>query len=180
MSKPIILLLSDDFRMHSGISTMSRALIYGTVHCYDWVQIAGAREHPENGKSINCNESVRKETNVSDANVTIYPTNGYGNEDLLFTIIAKENPQVILHFTDPRYWEWLYAMEREIRKKIPLTYLNIWDNLPYPMWNKPFYQSCDALFSISKQTYNINKWVLGPENCVTLDGELDKDGNLIK
>jgi hypothetical protein len=29
-----------------------------------------------------------------------------------------------------------------------------------PMWNRPFYQSCDALLSISKQTLNINKLVL--------------------
>jgi hypothetical protein len=48
------------------------------------------------------------------------------------------------------------------------------------MWNKPFYESCDALFSISKQTYNINKWVLGPENCTSIDGDFDKDGNVVK
>jgi hypothetical protein len=29
------------------------------------------------------------------------------------------------------------------------------------MYNKEFYESCDALFGISKQTVNINKIVLG-------------------
>ena len=29
------------------------------------------------------------------------------------------------------------------------------------MYNKAFYESCDALFGISKQTVNINKLVLG-------------------
>lgn len=180
MAKKKILLLSDDLRMHSGVSTMSRELVIGTVHHYDWVQIAGAINHPDQGKIINLSDEVRKNTNIQDAYVTLYPTAGYGNEDILYTVIARENPHAIMHFTDPRYWGWLYAIERELRKKIPITYLNIWDDLPYPMWNRPFYESCDALFSISKQTYNINKWVLGPENCTTLVGDFDKDGNIIK
>ena len=57
---------------------------------------------------------------------------------------------------------------------MPLTYLNIWDDIPYPMYNRPFYESCDALFSISKQTYNINKWVMGEENVCTInDGPMN-------
>lgn len=178
MAKKKILLLSDDLRMHSGVSTMSRELVMGTVHHYDWVQIGGAREHPDEGKLFDLNDQARKQTGVQDAYVMVYATKGYGSEDLLFSIMAKEKPDAIMHFTDPRYWRWLYALEREIRKKTPITYLNIWDDLPYPMWNKPFYQSCDSLFSISKQTYNINKWVLGPENCTTVNGDLDKEGNL--
>jgi len=34
-------------------------------------------------------------------------------------------------------------------------YYTIWDDLPYPRWNEPFYESCDLLMGISKQTYNI-------------------------
>ena len=49
----------------------------------------------------------------------------------------------------------------EIRKNIPISYLNIWDNYPAPMYNKEFYESCDLLMGISKQTVNINKLVLG-------------------
>ena len=51
-------------------------------------------------------------------------------------------------------------MEREIRKKIPITYLNIWDDYPAPMYNRPYYEACDLLMGISKQTVNINKLVL--------------------
>jgi hypothetical protein len=61
---------------------------------------------------------------------------------------------------------------------MPLIYLDIWDCIPYPMYNRPFYESCDALFAISKQTDNINKMVLGPENCCRVDGWYDKDGML--
>jgi hypothetical protein len=44
--KKKILLLSDDFRMHSGIATQSKEFIVGTLDKYDWVQIGGAINHP--------------------------------------------------------------------------------------------------------------------------------------
>ena len=54
--------------------------------------------------------------------------------------------------TDPRYFTFIFNMEQEIRKQIPITYLNIWDDYPAPMYNKPFYEACDLLMGISKQT----------------------------
>ena len=175
-----ILLLSDDLRMHSGIATMSRELVVGTAHHYDWAQIAGAVKHPENGKVIDLSDATNKQLGISNSYVRLYPTDGYGNEQMLFNVMEIEKPDAIMHFTDPRYWGWLYAVENQIRKKIPLTYLDIWDDLPYPMWNKQAYESCDALFAISKQTDNINKWVLRPEKCLAVDGYYDSTGNLIK
>jgi hypothetical protein len=81
--------------------------------------------------------------------------------DILRQLIAIEKPDAIMLITDPRYFIWLFAMENEIRKNIPITYLNIWDDYPAPMYNKPYYESCDLLMGISKQTVNINKLVLG-------------------
>jgi glycosyltransferase involved in cell wall biosynthesis len=52
-------------------------------------------------------------------------------------------------------------MENELRKKLPIVYLNIWDCTPAPAYNTEFYESCDALFGISKQTALINQIVLG-------------------
>ena len=52
-------------------------------------------------------------------------------------------------------------MENEVRKQTPIMYLNIWDDYPAPMYNKAYYESCDLLMGISKQTVNINKLVLG-------------------
>ena len=40
-------------------------------------------------------------------------------------------------------------------------YLNIWDNFPAPMYNRPYYESVDLLMAISKQTKLINELVLG-------------------
>jgi glycosyltransferase involved in cell wall biosynthesis len=177
--KPTILLLSDDLRMNSGIATMSRELVLSTVHKYNWVQLAGAINHPEKGKAFDLSQDTNKLKNLKDAYVKIYPVDGYGNEQVLYQCIAMEQPQAILHFTDPRFWGWLYALERQIRSSIPLTYLNIWDDTPYPMYNRGFYESCDALFSISKQTMNINKWVLEPKNCVTIADEGKMNGKTL-
>ena len=180
MKKKKILLLSDDLRMHSGVATMSRELVLGTLHHYDWVQIAGAIKHPEAGKIVDMKDACDKLNGKNDNYLKLYPVDGYGDEEILYQIMALEKPDAIMHFTDPRFWGWLYNIEHQVRSKIPLTYLDIWDDLPYPMWNKPFYQSCDALFAISKQTDNINKWVLGPENCTSIYGDFDRNGKLIK
>ena len=42
-----------------------------------------------------------------------------------------------------------------------MIYLNIWDDMPAPLYNKSYYESCDTLMAISKQTQNINRLVLG-------------------
>jgi glycosyltransferase involved in cell wall biosynthesis len=178
MAKRKILLLSDDLRMHSGVATMSRELVLGTVKRYDWVQIAGAIQHPDKGKVINMDAASAQVSGVKDAKVMLYPVDGYGNEELLFSVIEREKPDAIMHFTDPRFWGWLYAIERQIRSKMPLTYLNIWDDVPYPMYNRPYYESCDLLMSISKQTYNINKWVLGLDKVSTIDSK-DTDNKTV-
>ena len=158
-----ILLLSDDLRFPSGVGTMSRELVLGTCHRYNWVQIGAGINHPDKGKVLDLNASVTEETGVPDPSVKIIPSDGYGDPQTLRSILKSEKPDALMMFTDPRYWIWLFNMEREIRSKIPIIYLNIWDNPPYPMYNRAFYKSCDALFGISKQTVNINHQVLGEE-----------------
>lgn len=159
-----ILFLSDDLRVTSGIGVMSREIVEGTCHRFNWVQVGAGINHPEFGKIIDLSDAVKQQTNVEDPSVKIYPYNGYGDSRLIRQLIDMEKPDAILHFTDPRYWIWLYQMEHEIRQTMPIMYYNIWDDLPYPMYNQGYYMSCDSLFSISKQTYNLNKHVLGPEN----------------
>ena len=136
--KKKILLLSDDLRMSSGVGTMSREIVMGTLDEFDWVQVAGAIKHPDQGKIVDMNKTAREETGVEDAYLKLYPVSGYGNQDLLRELIQIEKPDAILHYTDPRFWRFLYDMEHEIRQQIPIFYYNIWDDLPYPMWNEPF------------------------------------------
>ena len=175
-----VLLLCDDIRMHSGIATMAREFVIGTAHHFNWSQIAGSVQHPEKGKVMNLDKATNDAIGITDAYVRLYPTDGYGNPDMLREVMKMERPDAIIHFTDPRFWGWLYNIERELRQQLPIAYYNIWDDLPYPFYNRAFYESCDLLLSISKQTYNINKWVLGAENCQTIYGEsFDESGNVI-
>ena len=152
MPKKKIMLFSDDLRMSSGIGTMSKEFVLGTCHHFDWVQVGGAIKHPEAGKVVNMDQTVREETGVEDAKLTIYPIDGYGNQELLRELVAREKPDAIMHYTDPRFWGWLYDMEHEIRREMPIFYYNIWDDLPAPQYNEFFYESCDLIMNISKQT----------------------------
>ena len=156
-----ILFLCDDIRMTSGISTIARELVIGTSHRFNWINVGGAIQHPDNGKRLDISEDTNKIMGIPDASVFIYPINGYGSPELIRQMMDIEKPDAIMFFTDPRYWTWLFQMENEIRKKVPMIYLNIWDDLPAPLYNKSYYESCDTLMAISKQTLNINKLVLG-------------------
>jgi glycosyltransferase involved in cell wall biosynthesis len=159
-----ILLITDDIRVHSGVAQIGREIVLHTCHKYNWVQIGGAINHPDKGKRIDVSEDTNKKTNIEDSSVIVYPHDGYGNPEVVRELIKHENPDAIFLITDPRYFTWLFQMENEIRKKIPIAYLNIWDDYPAPAYNREFYQSCDALFGISKQTVNINKLVLGDKS----------------
>jgi glycosyltransferase involved in cell wall biosynthesis len=160
--KKKILLLADDFRLPSGIGTVSKEIIFNTVQHYDWVQLGAALQHPEAGQGFDLSQQIALETGIADASVKVIPWNGYGDRNILFAILNQERPDAIFHFTDPRYWTWLYAIEHEIKTtyKIPIVYYSIWDDLPYPMWNAPFYASCDLIMGISKQSDNIHREVL--------------------
>ena len=166
-----ILLLCDDVRMNSGIATMAREFVLGLAHRYNWVQLAGSVTHPEKGKIVDLSSAANNECGLTDASIKLYPIDGYGNPEILRQVMAIEKPDAILHFTDPRFWIWLYQIEREIRQVCPIAYLNICDALPAPMYNRAYYESCDLLLSISKQTYNINRAVLGAENCRDINGK---------
>ena len=155
MAKRKILIMSDDLRMSSGVGTMSREIVLGTLQHYDWVQVGGAIKHPEDGKIVDMNDAVRQDLGIKDANLKIYPVSGYGNEEIVRYMLVHEKVDAILHYTDPRFWGWLYQMEHEVRQNVPIFYYNIWDDLPYPMWNEPFYEACDLIMNISKQTVNI-------------------------
>ena len=91
MVKKKILLLSDDLRMSSGVGTMSREFVMGTLQHYDWVQVGGAIKHPDAGKIIDMNDAVRKETGIEDAYLKIYPVSGYGSPEMIRQIIKMEN-----------------------------------------------------------------------------------------
>jgi len=158
-----ILLLCDDIRMHSGVATMAREFVVGTAHHFNWFNLGAALTHPEIGKTFDLSEDINKKVGISDSNVSVRPNTGYGDADIIRKLLKTEKPDAIFIFTDPRYWTWLFEIEREIRSQIPIFWLNIWDDYPAPLYNKQYYDSVDVLMAISKQTKNINEIVLGEQ-----------------
>jgi glycosyltransferase involved in cell wall biosynthesis len=156
-----ILLLSDDIRTTSGIATMTREMVLGTCHHFNWVNLGATIQNPDEGKKLDLSEDSNNFAQITDASVVLYPSSGYGTIEKVRELLKTEKPDAIMLFTDPRYWEWLWVHEREIRSQVPILYLNIWDSLPYPIYNRGYYDSCDLLMAISKQTENINRVVLG-------------------
>tara|TARA_Y100001963_G_C6782415_1_gene450723 strand:+ start:609 stop:2165 length:1557 start_codon:yes stop_codon:yes gene_type:complete len=156
-----ILLITDDIRVQSGVAQIGREIVLATSHHFNWTAIGGAMKHPEMGKVIDMSEETNKILKMDDSDIKLYPSNGYGDPLFLKFVIAREKPDAILLITDPRYFVWLFQMENEIRNKIPIAYLNIWDDFPAPQYNEEYYESCDLLMGISKQTKFINEIVLG-------------------
>ena len=155
-----ILLICDDIRVHSGVATIAKEIVIHTSQHFNWVNLAGSIKHPDKGKILDISSDINKYKGIDDSQVRLYPTDGYGNPQMLREILKIEKPDALMLITDPRYFTWVFSMEHEIRKNIPITYLNIWDDYPAPMYNRPFYEACDLLMGISKQTVNINKIVL--------------------
>lgn len=140
---------------------MSREIVLNSAHRFNWVQLAGGISHPEKGKRLDLSQDTNNMLQIPDSSVILYPTDGYGNPDIVRQLIEIEKPDAIMLFTDPRYYVWLFDMEAEIRRKVPITYLSIWDDFPAPLYNRPYYESCDAFMCISKQTKLITELVLG-------------------
>lgn len=177
--KKKIFLICDDIKFASGISTIAKEIVLGTCDKYDWCQLAAAINHPDHGKRIDLSQEVDKETGNSGSYLIQYGHNGYGNQDVIREIIMYEKPDVILLITDPRFFGHVFLMEHELRNqyKIPIAYLNIWDNGPVSYWNSSAYASMDLLMSINRQTKIINQECLNHHGTAYQD--LDLNGEVV-
>jgi glycosyltransferase involved in cell wall biosynthesis len=162
-----ILLLSDNINNFSGIARVSRDLIKYSKSDIQWVQLGGASK-----------PGTQIETfTIGNNEVKVYPAQDYGNKNLLKEILNTEYPDIILHFTDPRFWIWLYEMEFEIRKimKIPIAYYSIWDNYPIPKFNESYYNSCDLLIAINEVADKVHKQLAPNVRSVFVPHGVDTD-----
>ena len=85
----------------------------------------------------------------------IYPVDGYGTQDMIRSVIRQEKPDIVWFMTDPRFWGWLWQIEHEIRALVPMFYYHVWDNKPYPTFNRKWYMSNDLVCTISKVTDDV-------------------------
>ncbi|NBO23214.1 hypothetical protein EBU94_07755, partial [bacterium] len=145
--KKKILMLSDHALSTSGVGTQSRHLIEGLIKTGNWTfrQFGAAVKHTDY-RTIAVNEDF-----------IIKPIDGFGTKELIRTTLVAEKPDVLLIFTDPRFFTWLFEMEDEIHQICPIAWWHVWDNLPFPAFNAPFYEATDLLNCHSFMTYEMLK-----------------------
>jgi glycosyltransferase involved in cell wall biosynthesis len=89
----------------------------------------------------------------------IHPVDGYGNPQIIRQVLESEKPDILWFMTDPRFYVWLWDMADEIRKNVPMIYYHVWDNYPFPTFNRLYYNSNDMVCTISKVTDDIVRTV---------------------
>lgn len=149
MTKRIkVLTLSDHPLFHTGVAIQTKMFVESMLNTgkFEFVSLAGAVKHEDM-------TPVRTEQ-YGDL-WKIFPVEGYGNPDSVRSIMRTEKPDFVWVMTDPRYWQWLWQIEDEIRAQASLVYYHVWDNEPAPHFNKKFYDSNDCVVSISKLTEKV-------------------------
>jgi glycosyltransferase involved in cell wall biosynthesis len=145
--KKKILFLSDHPLAPSGVGVQARFLIEGLIKTgkYTFRCLGGAMKHNDY-KTVAVNEDF-----------IIKPVDGFGTKEMIRELLITEKPDAILIFTDPRQFIWLWEMEDEIHQVCPVLYWHVWDNDPYPAFNKMFYDATDLINCLSKKTYDMVK-----------------------
>jgi len=143
--KTKILMLADHPLSTSGVGTQSRWLAQGLINTgkYSFKVFGGAVKH-ENYDTIK----------VSD-DFIIKPIDGFGNKNILRQVLAVERPDVLLLFTDPRFFMHVWEIEDEIHQLCPIAYNHLWDNPPWPEFNRVIYESIDLVNCINYPTYDM-------------------------
>jgi len=150
--KITILTLSDHPLSPSGVGTQTRNMIEAMLETgkYKFISLGGAMKHVD---------YEPKKVDPWGEDWVIFPIDGYGNQETIRSLIRVNKIDILWFMTDPRFYGWLWLIENEIRPLIPMVYYHVWDNYPYPTYNKPFYDSNDVIATISKVTDDIVKTV---------------------
>jgi glycosyltransferase involved in cell wall biosynthesis len=138
-------MLSDHPLSVSGVGVQSRYLINGllSTNKYSFRCFGGALKH----------ESM--ETITVNSDFVIKPTNGFGDKNMLRQALVEVKPDALLLFTDPRFFIWVWEMEDEVHQVCPIVYNHIWDNPPWPEYNRVLYESTDYLNCINHPIYEM-------------------------
>lgn len=148
MKKIKVLTLSDHPLSPSGVGTQTKYFIESLLKTgrYQFVCLGGAVRHHNY-------QPIKVEPWGEDWK--IFPIDGYGTPEMIRSVLQKEKPDILWFMTDPRFYEWLWEMENEVRAQVPMVYYHVWDNFPAPHYNGRFYRSTDEVVCISKVTQKI-------------------------
>lgn len=145
MKKKKILIISDHALSPSGVGVQSNLLIRGLIKTgkYSFIQLGAAVKHYD-----------LRTVKISD-DFYIKPIEGFGNPNLIRSILLNEKPDAIIIFSDPRFFEYLFEIEDEVHQICPIIWWHVWDNYPYPDFNKWMYDSVDVINCLSYFTFNL-------------------------
>lgn len=146
-----VLFISDHPLVPSGVGIQAKMLIEGLLETgrYKFFCFGGAISHPDYSMQHVAPEKF------GEANWIIMPVNGHGSKDQLRQALYTERPDVVVMFTDPRFFYWLWEMEDEVRAVCPIMYWHVWDCDPTPSYNRVLYESTDHINALSLKTYGI-------------------------
>jgi glycosyltransferase involved in cell wall biosynthesis len=149
--KKKILVISDHPLAPSGVGTQTKYVIDSLVRTgrYKFICLGGAVSHPD------YEPHQIKGPDWEDDDWVVHPVDGYGNAEMIRSILWTEKPDVLWFMTDPRFYPWLWQIENEIRPNVPMVYYHVWDNYPPPKYNRKWYRSTDVIASISKVTHDV-------------------------
>ena len=152
----------------SGVGTQSRYIIEGMLKTgkYQFVSFGGAIKHPNHDP---------QQTEQWGTDWIIWPIDGYGTKDHVRAMVQQQKPDILWFMTDPRFFGWLWEIEHEIRAHVPMVYYHVWDNYPYPTFNRPAYLSNDHIACISKVTHDIVKTVVPEVDSSYIPHAVDED-----
>ena len=166
--KKKILVIADSPLAPSGVGTQTKYMIEAMLRTgeFSFICLAGALKH-----------ASYQPIKVSpwDDDWIIHPVDGYGNPDIIRQVLHAYKPDVLWFMTDPRFYVWLWSMEDEIRPNVPMVYYHVWDNYPYPSYNKQYYESNDVICTISKVTDDIVRTVAPKVKCVRIPHTVNTD-----
>ena len=166
--KKKILTLSDHPLSPSGVGTQTKYVIEALLKTgnYQVVSLGGAIKHHNY-------QPVKTEQWGDDW--IIHPVDGYGTQDLIRSIIRTEKIDAVWIMTDPRFWGWLWEIDDEVRGVCPIIYYHVWDNYPYPTYNRKHYLSNDVIATISKVTDDIVRTVAPEVECHYVPHAVNED-----
>ena len=166
--KKKILVLSDHPLSPSGVGIQTKYFIEGLLKTgrYSFICLGGAIKHEQ---------YTPQTVEPWGQDWRIFPIDGYGNHEIIRSVMQKEKPDALWFMTDPRFYGWLWEIENEIRPNIPMIYYHVWDNFPAPVYNGVFYRSTDEVVCISKVTHQILKDVAPDVSSRYLPHAVDPD-----
>jgi glycosyltransferase involved in cell wall biosynthesis len=164
--KKKILVIADSPLVPSGVGTQTKYMIEAMLRTgeFQFFCLAGAIKHQD--------YRIQK-VSPYEEDWLIKPVDGYGNPHIVRQILDEYKPDALWFMTDPRFYVWLWEMEDEIRSKVPMIYYHVWDNYPYPSFNKKYYDSNDMICTISKVTDDIVRTVSPDVRCLRVPHSVD-------